>query len=147
MVPTLAPGDRFLCHKRVPIERWSVVVFHPPTRPHECYVFRIAGLPGETIEIRNGLVHANAAPQPPPQGVVPYVSQIGSMRGGAGTQGQPMKLGPDEYYLLGDNTTGAGDSRFFDVAYPGHQRGAVPRDQIVGRVTYIYWPVARWRRF
>jgi signal peptidase I len=147
MALTLVPGDCILCHKRAAAPaRWSAVVYRPPHRPAEQYVSRVAGLPGETIEIRDGQVHVDGVAHPPPSGIGPYLSEIGGfMRGGPGTHGKPITLGRDEYYLLGDNSPLAVDSRFFPVAYAGHQRGALPRDKIVGHATYRYWPPARWR--
>ena len=145
----LVAGDRFICHKRVRLARWDIVVFHPPRAPSQRYVFRIAGMPGEKIEILDGRIHVTgAAPAPPPPGLGPYLSEVPPFATrGPGSTGTPITLASDEYYLLGDDTAGAADSRFFVRGYAGHQRGAVPRDQIVGRATYIYWPVARWRRF
>jgi signal peptidase I len=147
MSPTLRPGDRFICHKRVALARWDIVVFQPPAWPDRKYVFRIAGMPGETIEIRDGQVHVNGVAQASPPGLSPYLSDLAPiLQAGPGSTGKPMTLGADEYYLLGDNTRGAADSRTFTKSYDDRQLGAVPRDRIVGRATYIYWPPPRWRK-
>ena len=58
-----------------------------------------------------------------------------------------MVLGPDEYFILGDNSPVAADSRYWRKPVPGHQPGALPAGRIVGRVTAIYWPPSRWRLF
>ncbi len=56
MSPTLVPGDRFLCHKRLAPTRWSVVVIDSPLMQSK-QITRLVGLPGETIEIIGGRVH------------------------------------------------------------------------------------------
>jgi hypothetical protein len=55
-------------------------------------------------------------------------------------------LGADEYYVLGDNSLLARDSRYWNIAAPGHQPGALPRANILGRATWVYWPPKHWRR-
>jgi signal peptidase I len=55
-----------------------------------------------------------------------------------GTPQRPMRLGPDEYFMLGDNSYRALDARFW---------GPVKREAIIGTATLIYWPPSRWRIF
>jgi len=62
-----------------------------------------------------------------------------------GGTGHPITLGPDEYYLLGDNSPASLDSRWFHPL-PNHQPGALPRNQIQGPLTAIYWPPHRIHR-
>ena len=57
-----------------------------------------------------------------------------------------MKLGPDEYFVLGDNSPISRDSRYWTTAAPGHQIGALPQSDIVGPATWIYWPISRIHR-
>ena len=67
---------------------------------------------------------------------------------GQGVTGAPMKLGPDEFYVLGDNTKQSLDSRFWGPPVePGPQPGAVPRKYITGVVRLIYAPLNRARVF
>lgn len=148
MAPTVAPGDRVLTHKYFTPRRWDVVAFHPPVRPNELFLMRIAGLPGEKVEIVNGQIVINDVPVAPPDhrtynGVVPSSSLVG----GAGSTGHPVVLGPDEYFVLGDNTTIAYDSRWWNTAAPGHQIGAVPYSSLIARATAIYWPPRHWHLF
>jgi signal peptidase I len=148
MAPTLEPGDRFIAHKRIEPRRWDVVAFRAPPEPdgrRNLYVKRLVGLPGERLEIIDGDVHINGHPLPRPSGVGPYESttHVGPRNG---CQGNPITLGADEYFLLGDNSPISGDSRYWTAGVPGHQPGTVGRADIVGRGTYIYWPPSRWRR-
>ena len=116
MSPTLMPGDKFLAHKRTDIRRYSVVVFEDPEfGPGASIVSRIVGLPGETVEIVDGQLQIDGQSILPPPGVTGYANMLymgiddRSLRGkpGAGCEGNPIHLGPDEYYVLGDNTTRA----------------------------------------
>lgn len=145
MSPTLLPRDHMLVTKRQIPRRWDLVVFHPPPYPQQVFVQRVAGLPGEKVEIVNGQVRINDLPVIPPDRRQTYLERVGL--GDNGCRGNPIVLGPDEYFLLGDNTTAALDSRWWTVSAPGHQPGAVPAAAIEGVVRFVYWPPARWHRF
>jgi signal peptidase I len=146
MAPTLVNGDRFLTIKSFDVHRWDVVAFNPPAHPNMVYVNRVVGLPGETVELIAGKVNINGVPLNPPGSWGPYQSTLPPPRIGNGCQGHPITLGGDEYYLLGDNSPIAGDARYWSAA-PHHQPGAVSRGAIVAKVTRIYWPPSRWRKF
>lgn len=90
-----------------------------PVSPRDWCVKRVVGLPGERIEVRDGEVWIDGArAQTPPE--VAYAP------GPAGRQ-RECRLGPDEYFLLGDNGPVSADSRTW-------LEPAIPRQQIVGRV-------------
>ena len=64
-----------------------------------------------------------------------------------GTRNHPIELLPGEYFFLGDNSAQSKDSRLWDVAGnhlasrgEGYQLGTVPRDQLIGRAFFVYWP-------
>ena len=74
-------------------------------------------------------------------------------RPGFGVAGDPIQLGPDEYYLLGDNSPNSRDARFaFSrsdrppvigphlTARKDYHPGTVPGDQLIGRAFFVYWP-------
>jgi signal peptidase I len=74
-------------------------------------------------------------------------------RPGFGVAGDPIQLGPDEYYLLGDNSPNSQDARFaFSrsdrppvigphlTARKDYHPGTVPGDQLIGRAFFVYWP-------
>ncbi len=146
MSPTIVPFDRVLCHKTIGYSRWSVVVIVAPIDPRIRYIKRIVGLPGETVNIYDDQIHINGAPVTPPDPALHYgiTFQNGMTMHGPGCN-RPITLGPDEYYVLGDNSPISGDSRFFPPVGT-HQAGALPSSSIIGPVTYIYWPPARWRK-
>ncbi len=69
------------------------------------------------------------------------------MRTGWGTEGHPIWLRSGEFFMLGDNSAASKDSRLWEQ--PGehllargeqYQRGTVPRDQLIGRAFFVYWP-------
>jgi len=73
-----------------------------------------------------------------------YYTQ-GNGRDGLGTEGNPVKLGEDEFFVLGDNSPNSRDSRWW--RHPGignngfqYRRGVVPRDYLVGKALVVYWP-------
>lgn len=154
MTPSLLPHDRILVDKGSKPERWDVVAYRYPSRGRDVtYVSRVAGLPGETVEIQAVGLAINGQIVKLPVGVQRYVSlrksglEVPLARGepGNGTQGYPITLDKDEYFLLSDNTVGAVDSRLWEIQLDGHQAGALPARCIVGVVRGIYWPLARWR--
>jgi signal peptidase I len=151
MSPTVQPNERFMCHKLAEPRRWDVVVFLAPDMGggRQKFAQRLVGLPGEQVEIFQGAIYIDGKPIPTPPGIAPYQSTLppsDSRYGpGHGTQGNPIRLGADEYYFLGDNSPISFDSRYWPAGSPGHQPGTVGRADIIGRATYIYWPPSRWR--
>ena len=101
-----------------------VVFFKTPARDGDALIKRAIGLPGDTIELRNGAVLINGALLDEP-----YVT---GAQTACGNFCQPFTLGPDEYFLMGDNRVNSLDSRSF---------GPIPAGQIVGRVVLRYWPL------
>jgi signal peptidase I len=68
-------------------------------------------------------------------------------RGGWGGRESPILLREHEYFMLGDNTSASKDSRLWDVVGPhlkdrgeAFQLGTVPRDQLIGKAFFVYWP-------
>ena len=104
-----------------PPRRGEVVVFHPPRRPDVEYVKRVVGVPGELVEIKQGIVVVDGVPLDEP-----YVPR----RGTTGSRTY-ARLAADEYFVLGDNRLGSEDSRTW---------GPITLDSIVGRVWFTYWP-------
>ena len=101
-----------------------VVFFKTPSRSEDALIKRVIGLPGDTVELRNGTVLIN--------GVLldePYVNGAQTF---CGNYCEPFTLGPDEYFLMGDNRANSLDSRSF---------GPIPAGQLVGRVVLRYWPL------
>lgn len=98
------------------------------------YTFRVIGLPGEVIEIKDGKILANNQELGPEDGVPPISYVSADVLNYPAHRRNASQLKADEYFVLGDNSANAFDSRFW---------GAVPRTAIVGKVTRIYDPLSR----
>jgi signal peptidase I len=108
--------------------RGEVVVFKYPLDPSQYYIKRIIGLPGETVEIKDGQVFIYN--QEFPQGMV--LDESAYLPEGKITRGElRVKLNQGEYFVLGDNRQASSDSR---------QWGALSREYIIGRVWLRAWP-------
>jgi len=95
------------------------------------YIKRIIGLPGETIEMRDGVVYVDGREVP----------EAPTDEGGYLAARDPNDFGPvevpdGEYFMMGDNRQNSSDSRF-------PQLGTIPRDAVIGRAFVTIWPVAR----
>ena len=101
-------------------ERFDIVVFVPPDAPESRYGFRLAGLPGEKVELADDGLRIDGALIKHPAGIVFQRSELGQHTGAV--------LGEDEYFVLGDNTSNARDSRHF---------GPISRAAIYGEITKI----------
>jgi len=101
--------------------RGDVVVLRSPQHNSELLIKRVIGLPGEKVEIHDGLVYIDGVPL-----TEPYLIQ-----GTAGYQ-EPIVVPPLHVYVLGDNRNFSNDSRSF---------GPVPLENIVGRAWLSYWPL------
>jgi len=127
MVPTLKIDDRVLVakfwyHFQEP-KRGQIFVFKYPVDPKRDFVKRIIGLPGETLEIHDGVVYINGEPIPEK-----YVLHRDSY------SMDPVKIPDDHYFAMGDNRPNSADSRFW---------GFVPEDNVRGPVFFRYWPLNR----
>jgi signal peptidase I len=123
-------ANRFLYRFQDP-ERGEIVVFDPgPKAALACgaggtYVKRLIGLPGDRLAQRNGIVYVNGQALDEP-----YLEP--GRRGGPDFG--PITLGPDEYWMMGDNRRMSCDSRRW---------GPVSRDDLIGPVFFVYWPLDR----
>ncbi|MGD0770453.1 MAG: signal peptidase I [Tepidisphaeraceae bacterium] len=158
MGPNVSPGDFFLNFKQQPYQRWDIVGVNAPPGvdlPCQNLCKRIVGMPGDTVEITGSALLINGKPTTLPPNVGPYFAvdtwntpmlDAEPMAAANGCWGRPITLGPDEYFLLGDNNRFSYDARLWP-SFEDHQPGATPRDQLCGRVVGIVWPPQRWRVF
>ena len=131
METTLSDGDNLIVDKisyrfRDP-ERFEIIVFPFQYEEHTYYIKRIIGLPGETVQIKDGEVYING-------------ELLGETYGKekmdyAGRASEPITLGDDEYFVLGDNRNNSKDSRYEDV-------GNISRDRLIGRAFIRIWPLS-----
>lgn len=127
MAPLLSDQERIFINKFVyrfePIQRRDVVVFWYPLDRSKSFIKRVIGLPGEKVEIRQGIVYVNGRaiqePYVPPQ--YEDLSDFG-----------PIRVPRDSYFVMGDHRISSNDSRVF---------GSVESRFIYGRAVFAYWPV------
>jgi signal peptidase I len=114
-------------HLHLP-QRGDIVILRPPTDNSKDFIKRVIALPGERLLIRDGVVYINCH-----RLVEPYLPEAWTVFDNwpaNGTDGQVM--GPDEYFVMGDNRNKSQDSRSF---------GPITRDRIDGRAWFRIWPL------
>ncbi|MBR3436552.1 MAG: signal peptidase I [Lachnospiraceae bacterium] len=130
MNPTLNNGDSLVVGRIQYVfsgpKRFDIVVFELKDDPGTHYIKRIIGLPGETVQIREGAVYINGE----------LLSE--DVYGNAkilrpGRAYEPLTLGEGEYFVLGDNRNNSQDSRYIA---PGN----IAKSQIVGKAFLRIWP-------
>lgn len=105
-------------------QRGDVIIFRYPLDPKKNFIKRVIGLPGEKVQIRGGKLYINGAkiPEPYPFNRADY-------------DWGPQTIGPDEYFVLGDNRPESSDS---------HAWGMLPAKDIIGKAWVSYWPPDEW---
>src|SRR5579884_2146940 len=131
MMPSLVDQERIFINKFVyrfglaDIGRGDTVVFWFPQDTSKSYIKRVIGIPGDTVEVRNGTVYVNGHALNEP-----YVPEI--YRDHASMP--PRTVEPDHYFVLGDHRSSSNDSRTW---------WTVPRSYIYGKAVFVYWPLQR----
>lgn len=130
MQATLQDGDNLIVDKisyrfRDP-KRFEIVVFPYRYAENTYYIKRIIGLPGETVQIIGGYVYIDGEQLDEHYGL--------EVMNNAGNATQPIKLGEDEYFVLGDNRNASADSRESSV-------GVLHRNELIGRAWVRIWPL------
>lgn len=128
MEPTLFNGDQLIVEKfsyyfHNP-ERYDVIVF--PFSENVSYIKRIIGLPGDIIQIKNGVVYLNGEIMDEHYGKEEWIREPGLAE-------EEIVLNEDEYFVLGDNRNASVDSRKEEV-------GVIKRSQIQGKAWVRFYP-------
>ena len=136
MIPTIQIGNRVLAEKITyrfvrPPRYGDIVVFPDPKGEHPHLIKRVIATDGQTVDLRDGKVYVDGK-----ELVEPY------------THGQPSEpLSPEfrypykvpagDLWVMGDNRTNSGDSRFF---------GPIPVKEVQGHAIWTYWPLSAFGR-
>ena len=133
MNTTLEDGDNLmvdkLSYRFSDPERYDIIVFPYQYQEETYYIKRIIGMPGETVQVIDGMVYIDGEMLDESYGkeVMEY----------AGVASDPIELGDDEYFVLGDNRNNSSDSRDPSV-------GNVHEDQIIGKAFLRIWPLNKF---
>lgn len=101
-------------------KRGDVVIFEYPKDPTQDYIKRVIGLPGDAVEVKNGIVYVN-------DNLIdePYIKE-------KPLSNYPRTVVPaNNLFVMGDNRNGSSDSRSW---------GPLPFDRIIGKAMFVYWP-------
>jgi signal peptidase I len=135
MFPTLEINDRLVIEKvsyylNSP-QFGDIIVFTPPSQLQEigygadqAFIKRIIGKPGQTIEVKNGRVYIDNQPQ-----FERYIAEEPHY------QLPPVKVPDNSYFMMGDNRNDSNDS---------HVWGFLPKENIIGRAVFRFWPIERF---
>jgi signal peptidase I len=138
MLPTLEINDRLIIEKVsyhfASPQRGDIIVFTPPNEAIICspnqplpikdaYIKRVIGLPGETVEIKEGKVFVDDKPL-----TEDYIKDTPNY------PLPPVTVPNDSYLVLGDNRNQSCDS---------HVWGFVPKENIIGKAVVRFWPIDR----
>lgn len=134
MMPGLNDQERIFINKYEyrfgvgAISHSDLVVFHFPLDPSQSYIKRVIGVPGDYVEIEDGVVYVNGSKIEEPYVPDEYRDHLSS----------PKRVVPvDHYFVLGDHRSSSNDSRMW---------GFVDRHEIYGKAVFVYWPLARMGR-
>jgi signal peptidase I len=127
MAPLISNQERIFINKLVykfeAISRGDVVVFWYPNDRTKSFIKRVVGLPGETVEIRQGRVYVDGTPLEEPYILPAYLDS---------NNFGPFVVPARQYFVMGDHRDSSNDSRMF---------GPVPAEYIYGKAVFAYWPM------
>ena len=134
METTLQDGDNLIVDKisyrfHDP-SRYDIIVFPYKYEENTFYIKRIIGLPGEIVQVKDGYTYINGKK---------LTSDIygREVMDEPGIAEEPVKLGKDEYFVLGDNRNDSTDSRDPSV-------GVLHKSELVGRAWVRIWPLSKF---
>ena len=128
METSIMTGDRVFGNRLAYInaepERGDIIMFKFPDDERQLFIKRIIGMPGETLEMKDGKIYINGAETPLEE---PYLNAIP-----VGDYG-PIEIPENAYFMMGDNRNNSADSRYWSHTF-------VYKDKIVGKAVLKYYP-------
>ena len=135
MYPTLHDSDRMFMSKLGDIERFDIVVLQAPDQDKE-YIKRVIGIPGDTIEVKDGKLYINGQVVDQPfintellLNKTVYIDDFTLQE----LTGE-LKVPEGKYFVMGDNRGVSKDSRMI---------GFIERSAIEGKAVFTIWPLNR----
>ena len=130
MQDTINPGDRIVGFRLSYLfsepQRGDIVIFRYPDDETQFYIKRIIGLPGETVEVKDGFVLIDGQPLDES-----YIKEKPNQDSG------PWTVPEGCYFMMGDNRNNSNDSRAWINPF-------VKREKILGKAIFRYWPSLTW---
>ena len=118
---------KHISYKTKDPERFDIIIFKFPDDESQLFIKRVIGLPGETVEIKDGKVYIDGSETALDDSFIPE-----KMQGSFG----PYTVPDNCYFMLGDNRNDSKDSRFWKNKY-------VSLDAIIGKAEFCYFPHPR----
>lgn len=149
----IEPGDRLvgfrLAYLKEDPKRFDVVIFQYPVDETQRFIKRVIGLPGETVEIRQGKIYIDGSEEPLEED---YLKEAWTVN----NDGFVFEVPEDSYLVLGDNRNVSLDARYWanealeyglaSTEDESEQFSYVKRDKILGKAEFKYWPNVEWIR-
>ena len=145
MYPTLKDGDQLIVEKVTKHfsspKRFDIIVFNEQDEKSDetvHYIKRVIGLPGETVCIQDGKIYIDGEVLEENYG---YYLEGKVMEGYDFSE--PVEVGEDEYFVLGDNRSASMDSRDADIgndSLDSRKIGCIPKTDIIGRAVFRIYP-------
>lgn len=127
MEPNFQHGQYLLVNKLAyrlgEYRRGDVIVFHYPNNPSQDYIKRVIGLPGDTVEFRDGVLIVNGLTVEEPYDQIPIARDIPA-----------QTVAPGFLYVLGDNRPASSDTRTW---------GQLSQEFVIGKAWLAIWPVEK----
>lgn len=111
----------------------DVVVFESPINKEKDYIKRVIGVPGDTVEIKNGIIFVNGNQLDENAYLSPDVK---TYAGAFLHENQPVTVPSGKYFVVGDNRPNSSDSR---------EWGFITKAELLGTSMFVYWPPNRAR--
>lgn len=147
MVSLIDPGDRLIGFRLAYVfdepERGDVVIFNYPIDESQKFIKRVIGLPGETVEIRDGKIYIDSNPEPLVEDYLPEEWTVNN-------DGLFYKVPENAYFVLGDNRNISKDARYWagealslglaETKEEAEKYTFVTDEQLLGKAIFKYYP-------
>lgn len=134
MEPTIMTGDRIFGNRLAyrgdkDPQRGEIVIFKYPDNEKELFIKRVIGMPGDTVEVKDGHVYINGSQEPLDEPYL-HVATLGEYG--------PIMVPEGAYFMMGDNRNNSADSRFWNQPF-------VYKDKILGKAVFRYFPFSKMK--
>ena len=120
---------KHISYKTKDPERFDIIIFKFPDDESQLFIKRLIGLPGETVEIRDGHIYIDDSSEP--------LEDVETKEYMVGNYG-PYTVPEGCYFVMGDNRNDSKDSRYWINPY-------VSKDKILGKAVFRYWPITKMK--